>query len=1253
MSSFNGYVAFSEEPEELADELEPEEPADELEPEEQPEEELPDAEAPEDIVLPDEAADPETDPEIEAVAEDSDDVDTEETNEKSDSESDEEAVKEINEEAEEKIEVVEDTSDESSEDKENDGFTIEGLFEEIKNDVLLLVGAADIIASGTDGTVEWAVDSNYVLYIYPTDGQESGTFDTQFAEETDIPWYSYRSSITKAVIEGDIKFNGSAKYLFYSATSMTELEGAENLDMSTVTNTYCMFGNCGIASLDLSSWDTSNITNMSYLFFNTNLSELDLSNWDASRVTDMSGMFAYNKLLKSVKLPHNTGNVWYMYRMFFDCESLTGVDVSGLDTSSVVNMAYMFAYCYSLSSLDLSGFNTSNVVSMQGMFYYCVKLASLNLSGLKTPSVTDMSYMFFGCYVVEKLDLSSFDTSSVTTMFAMFYECDELTDLNVKSFNTSNVTNMGYMFMYCYSLRELDLSSFDTSNVASVYAMFWSVKLKKITLGPNVDSNFTDCDLWNGIGGIYLSNNGEGPCDANYIGTIDDLYAYQSTSSNRVDASGNPIANVYCLCDVIVYDPNGGVWADGSTDVKRVYCESDTTWNITDEQPTKEGESFIGWDRVKDYTASLYDLKTSMVVTGMEPGDPFLTFYADWEGKDKVVYDTNDSVNGVSFARVDVSGSNAPAFECEFTIRALDNAPEPTKSTATVDFSGEGNQVIDFGTITFMRTGLYHYEITQSSADADGWVHNNGTKIVDVTVSKNEETGGAYISSVTGVHFYNCYMGSILTGNLTEQDKADTVQKNHQQSATSDEALYKSAQWTDKSNGVGNIDIVYNNTYSDTNSTTALYIFTNCTAHGFTSDIAKKNIKFLLNYYDTVVAVCSMKTVKLVESDVTYEKFIFNKSDGDEEIDNELDLYLSTIYFEVDMHLSATWQLKCFDTCLDIYEPDSVFFSYDGGRGYDDANDILTRELFGMSLDEFDQSEYPEPVLEHYDKTLQKLGELLKKREFYIMIAEGVNQYSTVAKDYDTFATSSRRLKNMTYLAMMTIDPVTMSTEEGRNKIKEEIENEGYGINIRNYAQQKLATYGTEIYSYSQEMQKVLTLKIGEKYSVTDVIDPRFSISGDITVTVPVRQSDGSYTVLSEGEDYTPTITDDADSGGKRVTVNFLEWDGYPAKISVPITLKTITAGFRDSNDWFDDTNIGDVSASVSDVIFDGSTQEEVEKDPIVSIKADSPKLYLSTLPVLPTAGGNGTGVFTVCGAALVALWVLRSVSKRRYGRKK
>jgi LPXTG-motif cell wall-anchored protein len=82
------------------------------------------------------------------------------------------------------------------------------------------------------------------------------------------------------------------------------------------------------------------------------------------------------------------------------------------------------------------------------------------------------------------------------------------------------------------------------------------------------------------------------------------------------------------------------------------------------------------------------------------------------------------------------------------------------------------------------------------------------------------------------------------------------------------------------------------------------------------------------------------------------------------------------------------------------------------------------------------------------------------------------------------------------------------------------------------------------------------------------------------------------------------------------------------------------------------------VSATVADVVFDGSKQGDgddqiVEEDPVVTIQANSPKLYLSVLPTLPTAGGIGTGLFTICGAVLMALGTVWLKSKKKYEHEK
>ena len=116
--------------------------------------------------------------------------------------------------------------------------------------------------------------------------------------------------------------------------------------------------------------------------------------------------------------------------MFASFANLTEIDFGhGLDTSKVTNMRSMFYDCGSLTSLDLSGFDTSNVTNMQGMFSSCSSLSELDLSGFDTSKVTDMARMFSSCGSLSKLDLSGFDSSNVGNMEDIFYGCSSLKSL--------------------------------------------------------------------------------------------------------------------------------------------------------------------------------------------------------------------------------------------------------------------------------------------------------------------------------------------------------------------------------------------------------------------------------------------------------------------------------------------------------------------------------------------------------------------------------------------------------------------------------------------------------------------------------------------------------------------------------------------------------------------------------------------------------------------------------------------------------
>lgn len=148
--------------------------------------------------------------------------------------------------------------------------------------------------------------------------------------------------------------------------------------------------------------------------------------------------------------------------------------------------------------------DTSEITSMRQMFYNCSSLTSLDLSNFDTSAVKGFAYMFFGCSSLTSLDLSNFDTSAVTSIFNMFYNCSSLTSLDLSNFDTSAVDNMSQVFFNCSSLTSLDLSNFDTSAVKGMYSMFFGCSsLTSLILGQHffktsavTDIDFSWCGKW-------------------------------------------------------------------------------------------------------------------------------------------------------------------------------------------------------------------------------------------------------------------------------------------------------------------------------------------------------------------------------------------------------------------------------------------------------------------------------------------------------------------------------------------------------------------------------------------------------------------------------------------------------------------------------------------------------------------------------------------------------------------------------------
>ena len=264
-------------------------------------------------------------------------------------------------------------------------------------------------------------DGTLTFYCDDQRSSRQGTTYELNERSTRPGWYENISLLNKVVFDRSFaNFRPSSMYSWFAnATNLTEIEGIQYLNTSSVTSMASTFYYCQkLSSIDVSRFDTEKVTNMS--------------------------------------------------QMFDGCISLTNLDVSSFNTSSVAYMDFMFESCKELTNLNVSHFNTKKVVTMRGMFAGCQGLSSLDVSNFNTGVVKNMESMFRYCTKVTKLDVSKFNTSNVTNMAAMFLGCNALDNIDVSGFSTEKVTSMHFMFSHCSSLIELDLNSFDTNALVDI-----------------------------------------------------------------------------------------------------------------------------------------------------------------------------------------------------------------------------------------------------------------------------------------------------------------------------------------------------------------------------------------------------------------------------------------------------------------------------------------------------------------------------------------------------------------------------------------------------------------------------------------------------------------------------------------------------------------------------------------------------------------------------------------------------------------
>ena len=311
------------------------------------------------------------------------------------------------------------------------------------------------LVSGVYRNVDWRITKDGNLIIGRANQEQ--TYSEAYGEITTSyvwPWCEYGNDLKSISFEGVVHGTGDMSDMFGGWYRYVETVDVHGFDTSNVTDMTYFFSGLGyeytwetsgphLTFLHLDEMDVSNVTSMERMFEEVSVTELDLSSWDVSSVETFSDMF-------------------------LETARASMIDLSGWDTSSATNMYRMFCWCENLEDLrGYENFDTSNVTEMAAFFADCPKLTHIDVSKWDTGNVTDFEEMFVDCTGITELDVSHFNVYSGQYFDSMFDNCPNLKKIDTSHWVAPNVKSISWFVQGCSQIEELDLSGFDMTGAVN------------------------------------------------------------------------------------------------------------------------------------------------------------------------------------------------------------------------------------------------------------------------------------------------------------------------------------------------------------------------------------------------------------------------------------------------------------------------------------------------------------------------------------------------------------------------------------------------------------------------------------------------------------------------------------------------------------------------------------------------------------------------------------------------------------------
>jgi surface protein len=289
--------------------------------------------------------------------------------------------------------------------------------------------------------------------------------------------FTQTNAIVDTIDCTDMNIGGTSLADMFSGTTKLTSLNLTNIQIPNVTDMSSMFNTSKFGNVDFNSFTRPNVTTMYNMFANNrHIGAGDFTNVDFTGITTMFDMFTNSDFTSIDFTGSDMSDVNIIWDMFQSTSTLTEVNFTNVDCSSVTNFDSLFENS-GIDSIILDGSTWGNASQRGGMWTGVNAPLTISMVGTTFTGTT------YDVFTRSNSQVTSIDATNAvfgTTTFATMFSGDfNLTSLDVTGWDIRAITSMSSM------LGSVDLDTISYTNMLTTFANQSGAIQSGITLDAN------------------------------------------------------------------------------------------------------------------------------------------------------------------------------------------------------------------------------------------------------------------------------------------------------------------------------------------------------------------------------------------------------------------------------------------------------------------------------------------------------------------------------------------------------------------------------------------------------------------------------------------------------------------------------------------------------------------------------------------------------------------------------------------------